>query len=88
MCGVFVCCFVKPVYRIAGKYGRPFVSKLVMTTLCKKWVTSRDNYDTLRDYCDTSRDNCDTSRDNCDTSRDNCDTSRDNCDGSQYFHII
>ena len=30
-------------------YGRPFVSKLVMTTLCKKWVTSRDNFDTLRD---------------------------------------
>ena len=56
-------------------YGRPFVSKLVMTTLCKKWVTScdelLDNCDTLRDYCDTSRDNCDTSHDELHTSRDN-----------------
>ena len=25
-------------------YGRPFVSKLVMTTLCKKWVASRDKF--------------------------------------------
>ena len=65
-------------------YGRPFVSKLVMTTLCKKWVTlreellaSRDNCDTLRDYYDTSRDNCDTSRDNCATSRDDLYTSSD-----------
>ena len=30
-------------------YGRPFVSKLVMTTLCKKWVTSRDEFHTSRD---------------------------------------
>ena len=27
---------------IALVYGRPFVSKLVITTLCKKWVTSCD----------------------------------------------
>ena len=64
-------------------YGRPFVSKLVMTTLCKKWVTSRDDCDTSRDDCDTSRDDCDISRDDSDTSRDDCDTSRDNCDASR-----
>ena len=55
-----------------GAYGRPFVSKLVMTTLCKKWVTSRDELLTSRDNCDTSCDNCDTSRDELDTSRDSC----------------
>ena len=44
-------------------YGRPFVSKLVMTTLCKKWVTSRDKLLASRDNCDTLRDYCDTSRD-------------------------
>ena len=58
-------------------YGRPFVSKLVMNALCKKWVTSRDKLLASRDNCDTSRDNRDTSRDYSDTSRDNCDTSRD-----------
>ena len=38
-------------------YGRPFVPKLVMTTLCKKWVISRDKLLPSCDYYDTSRDN-------------------------------
>ena len=58
-------------------YHRPFVSKLVMSVLCKKWVTSRDELLASRDNCDTSRDYCDTSRDNCDTSRDDLHTLRD-----------
>ena len=37
-------------------YRRPFVSKLVMSVLCKKWVTSRDELLASRDNCDTSRD--------------------------------
>ena len=31
------------------EYGRPFVSKLVMTVLCKKWATSRDELLASRD---------------------------------------
>ena len=65
-------------------YGRPFVSKLVMTTLCKKRVTSRDemrtsrdNFDALRDEMHNSRDDFDTLRDEIHTSRDNLDTLRD-----------
>ena len=46
-------------------YGRPFVSKLAMTTLCKKWITSRDNIDTSLDELHTSRNEFHTSRDNC-----------------------
>ena len=55
-----------------SSYRRPFVSKLVMTTLCKKWVTSRDKLLASRDNCGTSRDYCDTSRDELHTSRDSC----------------
>ena len=46
-------------------YGRPFVSKLEMNAMCKKWVTSRNKLLASRDNCDTSRDDLHTSRDNC-----------------------
>ena len=55
---------------ISFSYGRPFVSKLAMTTLCKKWVTSRDNIDTSRNEFRTSRDEFHTPRGNCIASRE------------------
>ena len=71
-----------------GFYCRQFVSKLVMTTLCKQCVISRDKLLPSRDFYDTSRDNCDTSRVNCDISRDNCDTLRDNGDTSRAITAL
>ena len=47
--------------------GRLF--QLVMTTLCKKWVTSHDEFHTLRDNFDTLRDELYASRDKCIASR-------------------
>ena len=71
-------------------YGRPFVSKLAMTTLCKKWVTSRnkllssrDNIDTSRKELHASRDNIDTSREELHTSGNDFHTSRENCIASR-----
>ena len=71
------CCMSRNIQfgKVPTWYGKPFVSKLVMTTLCKKWVTSHDEMHTSRDNFDTLRDELHALRNNCIAS---CEAMQDN----------